>query len=73
MIVKKIKCQQADKPKVWQIGDLVDYIRNPQKVNAHEKIAHAGSRNFLSGTHNGQKAEMIAPHSSARTPPSTFA
>ena len=42
MIVKKIKCQQADKPKVWQIGDLVDYIRNPQKVNAHEKIAHAG-------------------------------
>ena len=60
MIVKKIKCQQADKPKVWQIGDLVDYIRNPQKVNAHEKIAHAGSRNFLSGTHNGQKAEMIA-------------
>lgn len=60
MIVKKIKCQQADKPKVWQIGDLVDYIRNPQKVNAHEKIAHAGSRNFLSSTHNGQKAEMIA-------------
>lgn len=60
MIVKKIKCQQSDKPKVWQIGDLVDYIRNPQKVNAHEKIAHAGSRNFLSSTHNGQKAEMIA-------------
>lgn len=60
MIVKKIKCQQSDKPKVWQIGDLVDYIRNPQKVNAHEKIAHAGSRNFLFSTHNGQKAEMIA-------------
>lgn len=60
MIVKKIKCQQSDKPKVWQIGDLVAYIRNPQKVNAHEKIAHAGSRNFLSSTHNGQKAEMIA-------------
>ena len=60
MIVKKIKCQQSDKPKVWQIGDLMDYIRNPQKVNAHEKIAHAGSRNFLSSTHNGQKAEMIA-------------
>lgn len=60
MIVKKIKYKQSDKSKVWQIGDLVDYIRNPQQVNAHEKIAHAGSRNFLSSTHNGQKVEMIA-------------
>ena len=60
MIVKKIKREKSDKPKTWQIGDLVDYIRNPQKANAHEKIAHAGGKNFLSGTHNGQKAEMIA-------------
>lgn len=58
MIVKKIKREKSDKPKTWQIGDLVDYIRNPQ--NAHEKIAHAGGINFLSGTHSGQKAEMIA-------------
>ncbi len=60
MIVKKIKREKSDKPKTWQIGDLVDYIRNPQKANAHEKIAHAGGKNFLSGTHNGQKVEMIA-------------
>lgn len=60
VIVKKVKRSNFDKPKAWQIGDLVDYIRNPQKANAHEKIAHAGSRNFLTGTHNGQKAEMIA-------------
>ena len=60
MIVKKIKRDKSNKPKAWQIGDLVDYIRNPQTANAHEKIAHAGGRNFLSGTHNGQKAEMIA-------------
>ncbi len=60
MIVKKIKRDKSDKPKAWQIGDLVDYIRNPQTANAYEKIAHAGGRNFLSGTHNGQKAEMIA-------------
>ncbi len=59
MIVKKVKYTDQDKPKVWQIGDLVDYIRNPHKTNAHEKIAHAGSRNFLSGTHTGQKLEMI--------------
>ena len=59
MIVKKVKNEKCDKPKAWQIGDLVDYIRNPHKTNAHEKIAHAGSRNFLSGTHTGQKLEMI--------------
>ena len=60
MIVKKIKRSNFDKPKAWQIGDLVDYIRAPHNANAHEKIAHAGSRNFISGTHTGQKAEMIA-------------
>ncbi len=60
MIVKKIKRTNLDKPKAWQIGDLVDYIRAPHNTNAHEKIAHAGSRNFFSGTHTGQKAEMIA-------------
>ena len=60
MIVKKIKRTNFDKPKAWQIGDLVDYIRAPHNTNAHEKIAHAGSRNFISGTHTGQKAEMIA-------------
>lgn len=59
MIVKKVKYTDQKKPKVWQIGDLVDYIRHPHKTNAHEKIAHAGSRNFMSGTHTGQKLEMI--------------
>lgn len=60
MIAKKVKYKNPDKPKAWQIGDLVDYIRYPHNTNAQEKIAHAGSRNFFSGTHNGQKAEMIA-------------
>ena len=59
MIVKKVKREQSSKPKAWQIGDLVDYIRSPHTTNAHEKIAHAGSRNFLSGTHSGQRGEMI--------------
>lgn len=60
MIVKKVKYTNTDKPKVWQIGDLVDYIRYPHNTNPQEKIAHAGSRNFFTATHTGQKVEMIA-------------
>lgn len=60
MIVKKIKNQKDGKPKTWQIGDLVDYIRSPHNRNPQEKIGHAGGRNFFSSTHMGQKAEMIA-------------
>lgn len=60
MIVKKVKYTNTDKPKVWQIGDLVDYIRYPHNTNAQEKIAHAGSRNFFTTTYTGQKVEMIA-------------
>ena len=60
MIVKKIKNTKAEKPKAWQIGDLVDYIRFPHNRNPQEKIEDAGGRNFLSSTHVGQKAEMIA-------------
>ena len=60
MIVKKVKREQSDKPKAWLIGDLVDYIRAPHNCNPHEKVAHAGSRNFLTSTHKGQRAEMIA-------------
>ena len=59
MIVKKVKSEKCDKPKAWQIGDLVDYIRHPQNKNPQEKIEYAGGRNFISGTHNGQKLEMI--------------
>lgn len=58
MIVKKIK-NENDKPKAWQIGDLVDYIRYPHNKNPQEKIAYAGGRNFISATHTGQKLEMI--------------
>ena len=60
MIVKKIKNQKDGKPKAWQIGDLVDYIRFPHNKNPEEKIEYAGGRNFFSSTHVGQKAEMIA-------------
>lgn len=60
MIVKKIKNTKAEKPKSWQIGDLVDYIRFPHNRNPQEKIEYAGGRGFLSATHTGQKMEMIA-------------
>ena len=60
MIVKKIKNTKTDKPKTWQIGDLVDYIRFPHNKKPQEKIECAGGRNFLSSTHVGQKTEMIA-------------
>lgn len=59
MIVKKVKNEKCDKPKAWQIGDLVDYIRHPHNRNPQEKIEYAGGRNFISSTHNGQKLEMI--------------
>lgn len=60
MIVKKIKNTRTEKPKAWQIGDLVDYIRFPHNRNPQEKIEYAGGRNFFSSTHVGQKVEMIA-------------
>ena len=59
MIVKKVKNKKTAKPKAWQIGDLVDYIRHPHNKNPQEKIEYAGGRNFLSRTHAGQKMEMI--------------
>ena len=60
MIVKKIKFKAGKpKPKAWQIGDLVDYIRSPRDVNPLEKIEHSGSLGFLSSSHIGQKKEMI--------------
>ncbi|MDE5833705.1 MAG: relaxase/mobilization nuclease domain-containing protein, partial [Desulfovibrio sp.] len=59
MIVKKIKHTANNKPKEWQIGDLVDYIRNPTVRNKGEKIEHAGGLNFITRTHVAQKLEMI--------------
>ncbi|WP_165078902.1 relaxase/mobilization nuclease domain-containing protein [Desulfovibrio sp. ZJ209] len=57
---QKIKYTKNTKPKEWQIGDSVDYIRNPSVRNSGEKIEHAGYRNFITDTHTAQKLEMIA-------------
>ena len=60
MIVKKVKRTSPNRPKAWQIGDLVDYIRFPHDRKPQEKVEHAGGKNFLTSTHVGQKVEMIA-------------
>ena len=60
MIVKKVKYTQTTKPKAWQIGDLLDYIRNAHHGETHEKVTHFGARNFLTADHEAQKREMIA-------------
>ena len=60
MIVKKVKYTQTTKPKAWQIGDLLDYIRNARHGENREKVTHFGARNFLTADHEAQKREMIA-------------
>ena len=60
MIVKKVKRTSPNRPKAWQIGNLVDYIRFPHDRKPQEKVEHAGGKNFLTSTHVGQKVEMIA-------------
>lgn len=60
MIVKKIKQSNTDKPKEWQISDLVDYIRAPEKKGQGERIEHQGALNFLSERPLTQKLEMIS-------------
>ena len=66
MIVKKIKATQPKKPKAWQIGDLVDYIRFPHDRNPQEKVEYAGGRNFWSATHRGQRGEMVSLANASR-------
>ena len=60
MIVKKIENPKKSSTKATRIGRLADYIVNPQAENANEKCEYSGGRGFLTDSHNGRKAEMIA-------------
>lgn len=60
MIVKKIKQTNTDKPKEWQISDLIDYIRDPGRKGEGERVEYQGALNFLSDKPVTQKVEMIA-------------
>lgn len=60
MIVKKLKRTSFKKPKAVMIGGLVDYILAEHDDRGKDKLAYAGSRNFLTTTVAAQKKEMIS-------------
>ena len=59
MILKKLKRRVFTKPKATMIGDLVDYILQPQDEYGKDKLAYYGAKNFIAETVKGRKAEMI--------------
>ena len=60
MIVKKLKRTSFKKSKAVMIGGLVDYILAEHDDIGKDKLAYAGSRNFLTTTVTAQKREMIS-------------
>ncbi len=60
MIVKKLKRTNFSKTKAAMIGGLVDYILAGHDDRGRDKLAFAGSRNFLTTTVTAQKREMIS-------------
>ncbi|MDH6160324.1 TraI/MobA(P) family conjugative relaxase [Janthinobacterium sp. CG_23.4] len=63
MIGKKIPVdpkKAAGRSKANNIGDLTDYIVDPKSTGSDEKVLYAGARGFITDTHRGRQAEMIA-------------
>jgi hypothetical protein len=60
MIGKKVSNPKGSSSKAARVGGLVDYIDEPERSNDHEKCIYSEGRGFLSDTHEGRKAEMIA-------------
>ena len=60
MIVKKLKRTSFKKSKAVMIGGLVGYILASHDEEGRDKLAFAGSRNFLTTTVAAQKKEMIS-------------
>ncbi len=60
MIVKKLKRTSFTKSKAAMIGGLVDYVLASHDDAGRDKLAYAGSRNFLTTTVASQKREMIS-------------
>ena len=60
MIIKKLKRTSFKKPKSVMIGGLVDYILASHDEEGRDKLAFAGSKNFLTTTVAAQKREMIS-------------
>lgn len=60
MIIKKLKRSSFKKSKAVMIGGLVDYILAEHDDRGKDKLACAGSRNFLTTIAAAQKREMIS-------------
>lgn len=60
MIGKKVKNPSKGSSKAARTGGLADYIRAPEQTNELEKCAYSNGRGFLTDSHQGQRAEMIA-------------
>ena len=60
MIIKKLKRTSFKKSKSTMIGGLVDYILASHDDEGRDKLAFAGSKNFLTTTVAAQKREMIS-------------
>jgi hypothetical protein len=60
VIIKKIKNPKKSSPKAARIGNLFDYILNPEAINANEKCVYSGARGFITENQQSQKAEMLA-------------
>ncbi|WP_165067652.1 TraI/MobA(P) family conjugative relaxase [Desulfovibrio sp. ZJ200] len=60
MIIKKLKRTSFKKSKAAMICGLVDYILASHDEEGRDKLAFAGSKNFLTTTVAAQKREMIS-------------
>lgn len=60
MIVKKARNHKAGSSKSARVTGVANYIVEPQRDNGLEKCIHHEAENFLTDTHEGHVAEMIA-------------
>ncbi|CDS47896.1 MobA [Polaromonas sp. CG9_12] len=60
MIVKKIRNQKTGSTKAARVAGVANYIVGPQHDHSVEKCIHHEANNFLTDTHEGHVAEMIA-------------
>jgi len=60
MIAKKVPNPKKSASKSERVGGLADYVTAPERENGLEKCIHCEAENFLTGTLDAQKLEMIA-------------
>ena len=60
MIVKKTLNKKEGSTKAGRVAGVANYIVEPQRKNGLEKCIHHEAENFITDTHEGHVAEMIA-------------